>query len=178
MKCEIVQSLLVSYLHQETTPSERVLIQAHLSGCADCQEKLSRLMEVEGQISSVLQRRAAQVAPSPVAWERLEARLAQEADQQDPADHEPQAPKPYGTWLSRLAPGVSRLFTQRTSGDETMKKYFGLAAGVALLVIAIAAFGMFTHVTQVSASSILDRANQAKNQGLPTQGIQHIRFEH
>lgn len=58
-----------------------------------------------------------------------------------------------------------------------MKKYFGLAVGVALMVIAIAAIGMFTHVTQVSASAILDRANQVKNQSLPTQGIQHTRVE-
>ena len=79
MKCEQVQSLLVSYLNNETTPSERAMLQAHLSGCLACQKELSRISNMQGQLSSVLQRRAAQALPSSAAWERLEARLAQDA---------------------------------------------------------------------------------------------------
>jgi RNA polymerase sigma-70 factor (ECF subfamily) len=175
MNCEMVQSFLVSYLDNETTPSERVLIQAHLSGCAACSEKLSRIADVEGQISSALQHRAVQAAPSPQAWERLEASLAYIAPQAQDAHP---APVHSGKWFSRLTSRVSQLPTQLFSGDNKMKKRYSLAAGAVLLTIAVIAISTFTHVTQVSASTILDRAYQAQTRALPTQGILHIRYEY
>jgi hypothetical protein len=173
MNCEKVQSLLVSYLNKETTPSEQMLIQAHLSTCAACQGELSRLSDAAGQMRSVLQRRAARVTPSPAAWERLEARLALDVQ---PANAQP-ASLPSGTRLSRLAPGASRVITQLFLGDATMKKRFLLAAGLIVMVVAVIAISTFTNVTQVSASSILNRAYQVQMRTLPAQGILHIRLE-
>jgi len=36
MKCHQVSALLVAYLDGEVTPSERILIEAHLAGCDTC----------------------------------------------------------------------------------------------------------------------------------------------
>lgn len=167
MKCGQVQALLVSYLNNETTPSERALIQTHVSDCAVCQEAMARLSTTQSQTSSVLQRRAADASPSPEAWSRLEARLAEEAQP---------SPSKLAVWLSRLAPGAGRTSTQPLGG-VTMRKRFILAASVAVLVIALVAVSMFKNVTPVSARAILDRAYQVQSQTTPTQGIRHIRVE-
>ncbi len=79
MKCEQVQALVVAYLDREITPSDRVLIQAHLSSCIACQKEMALQSAMQNRISSALQRRAALAVPSLEAWNRLEARLAEEA---------------------------------------------------------------------------------------------------
>ena len=58
MNCEQVQSLLVAYLDGEVTPSERTLIQAHLSNCTVCQQELTLLSTARSQVRSMLQRQA------------------------------------------------------------------------------------------------------------------------
>jgi len=75
MNCEQVQSLLNAYLDGEVTPSERALIQAHLSGCTVCQQELDLLSTARSQVRSALQRGASQAVPSQNAWSGLEARL-------------------------------------------------------------------------------------------------------
>jgi hypothetical protein len=64
MKCEQVQSLLVAYLDGEATPSERALMQVHLSGCTVCQQEFDLLSTARSQVRAVLQRRAVQAIPS------------------------------------------------------------------------------------------------------------------
>ena len=76
MKCQEVNELLVVYSDDEVGPSERTLIQAHLAGCDLCQKKLAALSATQGCVSRSLRVRAAQAAPSPQAWSRLQARLA------------------------------------------------------------------------------------------------------
>src|SRR5262245_52930904 len=60
--------------------SERTLIQAHLSYCTVCQQKLSLLSTARSRVRSMLQRRAVHAVPSAEAWNRLEASLT-EAEQ-------------------------------------------------------------------------------------------------
>jgi hypothetical protein len=130
---------------------------------------MSLLSETQEQISSTLQRRAAQAAPLPDAWERLEARLAQEA--------QPAPVSSLKVWLSRLAPDVNRISTQLFFGGVTMKKTI-LAASVAVLAIAAVAISTFASITPVSARTIIERASQAaQSDQQPTQGILHIRYE-
>lgn len=136
MKCQEVSELLVAYLDGEVTPSERTLIQAHLAGCDACQEELAVLSALQSRVSQFLQIRAAQAAPSPQAWSRLQARLAGEA-------------RP-PSWLQRLAPGVGRI-NQIFEGGLTVKKGFVLAA-IAALVIGISTVGFVPSVrAQVAA---------------------------
>jgi anti-sigma factor RsiW len=168
MNCEQVQPLLVSYLNHETTPSERALIRAHVSGCAACEQEIARLSAVQDQVRSALQRRAAHAVPSPEAWNRLEAKLAKVAQP---------SPDRFGKWLSRLAPGVSHLVTQLFLGGVTMRNrlVFTTLATVAL-AIAAAVF-MTKTATPVSAKEILQQAYTVQAAANPTQGIDHIRSE-
>jgi hypothetical protein len=168
MNCEDVQSLLLSYLNHETTPSERVLIQAHLTGCKVCREELSLLASMQGRIGSALQRRTLHAAPLPDARSRLEARLMQEAQP---------APIKSTTWLMNLAPGISQISARLFSGDKTMIRKLILASSVAIAAIAMITIALFNSVPPVSAQTILDRAYQAQSQTLPAQGILHIRHE-
>src|SRR5262245_39867997 len=75
MNCDQVQSLLVAYLDGEVAPSERTLIQAHLSYCTVCQQELTLLSTARSRVRSMLQRRAVHVVPSAEAWNRLEAKI-------------------------------------------------------------------------------------------------------
>lgn len=131
MKCQEVNKLLVAYLDNEVTPSEQTLIRAHLAGCDTCQQELVALSALQSRINQTLQLRAAQAAPSPQAWSRLQARLAGEA-------------RPsllwLSTWLQRLAPGVGQINPIFRRG-VTMKKGFALTAIVALvLALSVMAF--------------------------------------
>ncbi|MCR4406868.1 MAG: zf-HC2 domain-containing protein [Anaerolineae bacterium] len=134
MKCREVNELLIAYLDNEVTPSERALIQAHLAGCDACQEELAALSALQSRVSQFLQVRAAQAAPSPQAWSRLQTRLAREARP---------SPSWLPTWLQRLAPGVGHI--NQIFGGVTMKKGFALVV-IAALVIALGAVAFVPSV--------------------------------
>jgi len=170
MKCEQIQSLLVAYLDGEVTPSERRLIQAHLSNCTVCQQELTLLSTARGRVRSMLQRRAVHAVPSREAWSRLEAKLT-EAEQ--PSSR-------FEAWFSRKAPATDHVSNpHKKFGGISMKKRSLLSgvAGVAVLVI-LAVF-MARNVTPASASAqqILERAYKAQTQAAPAQGIEHVRNE-
>jgi hypothetical protein len=169
MNCEQAQALFVAYLDHETTPSEQALLRAHLAGCEACQKELSKLSTTREQISSALQRRAAQAAPPPEAWDRLEAQLT-EAAQPSPAQS--------GAWLRRRAPEPSHRPSPPTLvRGITMRKPLVLAAGLAAVTLIIGALWLFNGVAPVSARTILDRAYQAQSQAAVPQGIEHTRTE-
>jgi hypothetical protein len=128
---------------------------------------MSLLAEMQRRIGPVLQRRSAQVAPAPDAWQRLEATLAKEAQ-----------PLPSQHILPHLAPGAGHFFTQLFAGGVTMSKRFILTAGVLTLVIAMVVVSIFNNVTPVSAQVVLDKAYAAQaSAARPAQGIEHIRSE-
>src|SRR5512140_2466160 len=121
MNCEQVQSLLLAYLDEEVTPSERALIQAHLSDCTVCQQELNLLSTARGQVRAALQRRVLQAVPTRDAWSRLEARLSKVQ-----APSLPEAARPsskFRAWFSRKAPGAGRA-SNRSLGDVTMRKRY------------------------------------------------------
>ena len=121
MNCREVQERLVAYLDGEVAPSEQVLIQAHLAGCEACRRELAALSATQRRVSRSLQIRAAQTAPSPQAWSRLQARLAGEARPSPPW---------LPTWLQRLVPGVGRI-------NQIFKERGFALAALAALVIAV-----------------------------------------
>lgn len=168
MKCEQIQSLLLAYLDGEVTPSERTLIQAHLSGCTDCQQEFALLSTARGRVRSTLQRRASQAVPSRDAWNRLEARLMEEAAQ-------PSSTKSR-TMFSRQISGMKRI-ANILSGDSKMRKRTFFGTSMAVLVIAMVAVSMFRNVVPVSAQTVLERATAAQTAQINAQGIQHTRIE-
>ena len=121
MNCREVQERLVAYLDDEVTPSERALIRAHLAECEFCRKELAALSATQRRVSRSLQIRAAQTAPSPQAWSRLQARLAGEARPSPPW---------LPTWLQRLVPGVGRI-------NQIFKERGFALAALAALVIAV-----------------------------------------
>ena len=166
MNCTQTQSLLTAYLDGEVTPSEKAMIQAHLSDCSVCQQELTLLSTARSRVRTMLQHRTIHAVPSPQAWAQLEARLAKDA--------QPSSTKP---WFSRLAPGMSQLVRQFFSGGVTMQKRPILAGGMAFLAIAIAAILIFNNVTPVSAQQILQRAAAAQASSEAAEGIWHTVIE-
>ncbi len=118
MKCQEVNKLLVAYLDNEVTPSEWTLIQAHLAGCDTCQQELATLSALQSRVSQFLQVKAAQAAPSPQAWSRLQARLA-----------------PREPWPQRLALAVGRIRQAFQPREEMALRRSVLALVVALVII-------------------------------------------
>ena len=166
MKCEQVKSLLLAYLDGEVTPSERVLIQAHLSGCTVCQQELDLLFTARSHVRSALQRRAAQAVPARDAWGRLEARLTKAA----------QPSSRVSAWFSRKAPDARRASNQLFGGVTMQKRWiFSGLAGV--IVLSIVAILVAQTVTPVSARQILDRAHAAQSTQNQGEGIGHTRIE-
>jgi Putative zinc-finger len=162
--CGQVQSLLPAYLDNEVTPSERVLILAHLSGCTVCQQELNLLSTARSQARATLQRRAIQAVPPREAWSRLETRLMEDA----------QPSSKFVAWFSRKAPGADRA-SNRFSGGVTMQKRSILSVLAGVLLLAVLAVFVARNAIPVSARQVLDRAYQAQTQTSPTQGIEHIR---
>src|SRR6185369_14491702 len=105
MNCEQVQSLLVAYLDGEVTPSERILIQTHLSNCTVCQQELTLLSTARSRVRSMLQRHAVHAVPRRDAWSRLEASLSKMR-----VSFLPEADRPsskFETWFLRKAPSAN-----------------------------------------------------------------------
>ncbi len=128
MNCQQTRELLPAYLDYEVSTSERRLIQAHLAGCEACQRDLALLSQTRSLVSQSLSHRAAQAAPSPQAWSRLQARLADEA--QRPSSR-------LMTWYKRSAPFALHA-QSKSHGTPTMKIKFALSA-LALLLVMVAA---------------------------------------
>ena len=162
MNCEQVQSLLLAYLDGEVSPSERTLIQVHLSGCTVCQQELDLLSTARSQVRTALQHRAYPAVPSNAAWHRLEARLTEAA----------QPSSKLMAWSSRKDRPSNRIL-----GDVTMRKRSILATGLAVLALATVAVLVFNNVAPVSAQTILNRATVAQAAQAAAQGIQHTRIE-
>ena len=45
MNCQEMTAMMVAYLDQEVSPSEREMVRAHLAGCASCQRELASRIE-------------------------------------------------------------------------------------------------------------------------------------
>ena len=130
MNCRDVTVLLVAYLDGEVTPSERRLIQVHLAGCASCQREQRATAATRERLSESLKMRAAWAAPSPQAWSRLQASLADEA--QRPPDR-------LLGWLTLSAPDARRPHPT-TQGVTIVKRRLALAAlAVVLVTVAMGA---------------------------------------
>ena len=153
MNCREVNGLLVAYLDGEVTSSERMLIEAHLAGCDSCRKELAELLAAQNRVSRALQIRAAQAAPSPQAWSRLQARLAEEVC--PPSLWLP-------GWLQRLVPGIGRI-SQIFAGGITMKKGFALTA-IAALVIAVSTVAFIPSV-RAQVSEVLNTWFHFKSPG-------------
>jgi len=178
MNCEQVQMSLVAYLDGEVTPSERTLIQAHLSGCTVCQQELSLLSTARGRVRSMLQRRAVHAIPSAEAWNRLEAKLPKVQVLFLPEAEQLSSKKE--AWFSRKAPNENRASNpHKKFGGVSMNKrsIFSVMAGV--VVLAIFAVFVARNVTPASASAqqILERASEVQSQPFAAQGIRHILSE-
>ncbi|MBC7262227.1 MAG: zf-HC2 domain-containing protein, partial [Chloroflexi bacterium] len=122
MKCQQVHELLIAYSDDEVTPSERRLIQAHLAECDACREELAALSALQSHVSQALHIRAAQAAPSPQAWSRLQARIAGEA----------RSPSRLGR-LASVGGYIKHIFR----GGILMKRGVALVAIAALVIIAL-----------------------------------------
>jgi putative zinc finger protein len=169
MNCEQVQSLLVAYVDGEVTPSERALIQVHLSTCTVCQQELTLLSTARSRVRTMLQRRAVHAVPSQDAWNRLEAKLTK-ADQPSSSKSE--------TWFSRKAPGANRRSNpKQVLGGVLMQKRLILSVLAGALVLTVLAVLVARNAIPVSARQILDRAYQVQTQAAASQGIEHIRTE-
>jgi hypothetical protein len=80
MKCREVRQAFVAYLDGEVMPSERTLIDAHLSGCEACARELRALTSGRTAVCGALKTMAAQASSSPQAWIHLQASLARETE--------------------------------------------------------------------------------------------------
>ncbi len=123
MNCERATRFLVAYLDGEVTASEATLIRGHLAGCDACRGELASLSALRNRVGQFLHLQAAQAAPSPQAWNRLQTRLTKEARPSS---------SPLPAWRQRLAPGVGHC---HRIGGALMKKGF---AATAALIIALA----------------------------------------
>jgi|GEM_PF-3134281 len=127
MKCKDVRRLLVAYLDGELAPKEQEAVRDHLAECTSCREELAALASTREQIGAGLQAAADEVAPSPRAWARLQARLAQEVSLK--AGHK------------RLVPPVQRPKIIKKGSDLWMRRRVAFTTGLALLIaISVVAF--------------------------------------
>ncbi len=161
MNCEQVQSLVVSYLDGEVTPSERILIQAHLSGCTVCQQEFESA--VYSSKPSSFGAAASRDPGCSLAGGVESARGKTDEGRATFAEVK--------AWLSRKAPNAGRASNQFFGGVKMQKRWIfsGLAGVIALSVLAIF---VAQTATPVSARQILDRAYEV--QFTQTEGISNI----
>jgi len=124
MNCRDVSRLLVVYLDHEVAPSERNLIAAHLASCATCQQELADIAATRERLDRSLKIMAAQMAPSPEVWGRLQTRLMGDM-------HHPFSQLLF--WLKRSGP-ITSSTQPRSRGTTIMKIKIIFAISATLLV--------------------------------------------
>src|SRR5215212_1291097 len=176
--CGQVQPLLVPYLDGEVTPSERTLIQTHLSNCTVCQQEFNLLSTARSRVRSMLQRQAVHALPTRDAWSRLDAKLPKGQESFLPEADQPSSSK-FQAWFPHKAPGAGRASNPTiTLGGVPMQKRSILSAAAGVLALVTLVVFVARNVTPASAArQILDRAYEAQTQTSPTQGIEHMRSE-
>ncbi len=129
MNCREVHRLFVAYLDHEVIPSEQTMIEAHLAGCASCERDLSALRSTRSRLNESLRTQAAQAAPSPQAFTRLQARLAEEA----------RAPSSrLSAWPKRSVPKRGPTTASQHKGVIRMKTRWRIASGIAGAIVVAA----------------------------------------
>lgn len=126
MNCREVHRLFVAYLDHEVIPSEQTMIEAHLAGCASCERDLSALRSTRSRLNESLRTQAAQAAPSPQAFTRLHARLAEEA--RTPSSR-------LSAWRKRSTPGRGPTEAFQRKGAALMKTRWRIAFGIAGAIV-------------------------------------------
>ena len=165
MNCAEVQQSLVSYLEKEVTPGEQALVQQHLAECSVCERELAALAATRSSATQALHSLAAEATPSPQAWDRLQARLAEEVRS---------SPPDLAVWLRRLVRGAPG--TPLSPSRYTVKRLLVPALAVVIVVAGVALLWL-RAATPVSAQQILNRAQQARAEVQATSGIRHLRIE-
>lgn len=141
MNCEEVSKLLVAYLDNEVTLQERTQIRAHLDNCDMCYQELTTLGTLQSRVTEFLQFEAAQVAPPPQAWNRLQESLVMETRRPSSG---------FRAWFRHLASSIKR--AKIFEGGMVMKKGLALTAIAALVItMIVVAFApaAWAHVGQV-----------------------------
>jgi len=75
MKCEEVRARCAAYLDGEGIPGERSSLEAHLAECAGCRKEMQAFTLTRELVRKVLAARAAGIAPSTQAWEKVRAQI-------------------------------------------------------------------------------------------------------
>lgn len=75
MNCQETTAMMVAYLDQELSPSERRMAAAHLADCEACRRELAALSTLRDRVRRSLHEQAAQAVPAPDAWTRLQGAL-------------------------------------------------------------------------------------------------------
>ena len=70
MTCEVFEGLLPRYLEGETTAGERIALEAHAAGCAQCGAMLDGIREITREASAL-----SALVPSRDLWEGIAARI-------------------------------------------------------------------------------------------------------
>lgn len=125
MNCQDVSQLLVAYLDHEVFPSERNVIATHLASCATCQQELASISATRERLDRSLKALAAQIAPSPKVWGRLQARLMRDM-------HHPSSQLFF--WLKRSVQ-ITSSKQSRSRGNTIVKSKIIFAILATLLVV-------------------------------------------
>jgi len=134
MNCQETAAMMVAYLDQELSSSERKMVAAHLAECDSCRRELAALSTLQGRVRRSLHQQAAQAVPAPDAWVRLQATLTGAA--------QPVHPTRVARWLQSIVLSIRTVFL-----GGTMVRKFVLASLVALALV----FGVLTTVPTVRA---------------------------
>ena len=195
MNCQEIQTLLNAYLDRECTPSERRFVDIHLARCDHCQQELAWRSSLQHQLRHTLTS-AARTAPSPQAWNHLQAKLKHAQVENSPPQSRflgrrlPQPiapwrwvkearplPYPLQSWLKRFASNVGLNLNSTNLRGVQMKKRFAYAAIAALLILTLAILLRPETVRPVSAQEILDRSAEVQAMPPANQGILHTKSE-
>jgi len=168
MTCKQIKSKIIPFLDHELSPVENLQVEQHLSGCKDCQKELADLRKIRQLTGLALQSMSEETQPSPQVWNRLQQKMAEEAD---PSRNW------FSIWFSRLAPGGIQNHKITLPGENKMLRRSALLLSGALLLGIFGFFLSTKNVTPVSAKQVLEKAYEANKPAVMDKGISHMVVE-
>lgn len=134
MKCQETAAMMVAYLDQELSPSERKMVTAHLAECDSCRRELAALSTLQGGVRRSLHQQAVEAVPAPDAWVHLQATLGSAA--------RPAYPARIAAWLQSIVLSIRTMFV----GGTLMRRFvlvglvtLALVGGVVITVPSVRA---------------------------------------
>jgi len=78
MKCEDIKKLIPSFLDNELSENDCILVKQHIADCLSCQKELEKIGNIQSNVREILRLKTSENEPSSDTWIKIRQKIAEE----------------------------------------------------------------------------------------------------